>query len=275
MRKRASRAGERLKRSGMRFSDLELSDRAAALTYYAVLSLFPGVALLVSILGMVGTERIVDGLLDVVAALGPESGVDTLREPIEQIAGGRSGAGLATLLSLAGTLWAASGYLGAFERAANEARGLEEKRRFFVTRPLQLGITLGMVLLAALILSVLLLTGPLADAVGDALNLDQTVLTAWSLAKWPALLAAAIGGITLLYWAAGGAHANRSPRELLPGSLLATLLWLGASAGFSLYISYFSSYDATYGSLGAVIIFLIWLYLTNAALLLGLVFNEE
>lgn len=275
MRKRASQITKRLKGSAARFNEQELSDRAAALTYYAVLSLFPGIALLVSILGMIGTEKIVDGLLDVAAALGPESGVDTLREPIEQIAGGRNGAGLATLLSLAGTLWAASGYLGAFERTANAIHGIEEQRGFYVTRPLQLGITLGMVTLTALILSVLLLTGPLADAVGKALDLDDAVLTAWSLAKWPALLAAATGAITLLYWGAGGAHASRSPRDLLPGSLLATLLWLLASAGFSLYISYFSSYDATYGSLGAVIVFLIWLYVTNVALLLGLLFNEE
>ena len=263
----------RLRRSAALFSEQQLADRAAALAYWSVLALFPGLALLVSILGLFGTERTVNGLLEVISELGPESTVDTLRTPIEQIANHRSGAVLATLASLAGTLWTASGYLGAFRRTAETIRGDEQMPSALVMRPLQLAITLGIVLAAALVLSALLLTGPLAEAVGGALGLGDLTLTVWSLAKWPALAAAAVAGITLLYWSGGRATKPRVG-ELLPGALLASGLWLAGSVLFELYVANFGSYNATYGSLGAAIIFIVWLWLTNAAILLGTVYNE-
>lgn len=269
------RVPPRIRLSVTRFGDQDLNDSAAALTYHAVLSLFPALALLVSILGLFGTEGTVNGLLDVVEKLGPSSAVETLRAPINQIASGRNGAGLATLVSLVATLYTASGYLNAFRRADQKIRGAEQTRSSLVIRPFQAAITLGMVLVAALVLSGLLLTGPLADAVGKALGLGDLVLTAWSLAKWPLLALAVIAAITLLYWTVQQGTRRPTARTLLPGALLASGLWVVTSAGFALYIAHFSSYDATYGSLGAVIIFFIWIWLTNAAILLGVVYNDS
>ncbi len=264
----------RLWRSLKRFQAEQLADRAGALTYYAVLSLFPGLALLVSILGVFGTQGTVDALLEVVDEMGPRSAVDTLREPIEQIARKRDGAGFVAVVSLVGTLWAASGYLGAFGRAADRVRGEEDTRRFYVSRPFELGLTLAIVVLTALVLSAMLLTGPIAGAVGRALELDSIAVTLWAYAKWPVLFALISGAVALLYWSAGR-RGRGGLREVLPGAALATALLLIASLGFSLYIRFFGSYDATYGSLGAVIIFLVWVWLVNASIVLGIVYNSE
>jgi membrane protein len=269
------RVPPRIRRSITRFQEQNLSDRAAALTYHAVLSLFPALALLVSILGLFGTQETVNGLLDVVEKLGPSSAVDTLRAPINQIANARHGAWLATLVSLVVTLYTASGYLNAFRRSDEAIRGVEQSRSSFVIKPFQAAITLGMVVISALILSVLLLTGPLAEAVSKALGLGDLVLTVWSLGKWPLLGIAVVAAITLLYWTVQQGTDRPKARTLLPGALVASGLWIVTSGGFALYISNFSSYDATYGSLGAIIIFFIWIWLTNAAILLGLVYNDS
>lgn len=256
------------------FRENHLSDGAAALTYYAVLSIFPGLIVLVSLLGVLGDAGTVDGVLSVVDALGSQSAVDAVREPITDVVESSGAAGLALVLGIAGALWSASGYVGAFTRASNGIYGVEEERPFWKLRPLQLLITVAMVVILALVLVALFLTGPLAEAIGDEIGAGDAAQTAFAIARWPALVLMAVCLIALLY-----RYAPNIPRErvraVLAGAALATLLWLVASAGFSLYVANFGSYANTYGSIAGVIVFLIWLWISNLAILLGAQFAAE
>lgn len=257
-----------------RFRERDLLDDAAALTYYSVLSLFPFLIVLVSLLGVFGTKDSIDALLRIVEQLGSSSAVDTLRDPIENVVENSGGAGVALVLGIAGGLWSASGYIGAFMRAANRIYEVPEDRPFYKLRPLQLFMTLVMTLIVALVLIALVLTGPLVEAIGDELGIGDTAITAFSIAKWPLLFVIVVGVIALLYrFSPNARHAGL--RWIWPGSLLATVLWIAGSAGFSLYVANFGAYDSTYGSLAGVIVFLIWVWLTNAAVLFGAQFAAE
>ena len=252
-----------------------LGDRAAALTYYSVLAVFPGLIVLISLLGVLGDQGTVDGLLRIIDDLGPSSAVDTLRGPLDQIVQHSSRAGVALVFGSLLALYSASGYIGAFIRATNEIWGVEEDERpFWKLRPLQVVITLAMVGLVAALLFALVLSGPLADAVGDELGIGDTALKVWSIAKWPLLLVVVVLAIGMLYRISPDTR-HEGLRWLLPGSALATALWLLASAGFSTYVSHFGSYSNTYGSLAGVVIFLIWLWLSNVAILFGAQFAAE
>jgi membrane protein len=256
------------------FRDRDLTDNAATLTYYSVLSLFPFLIVLVALLGVVGSQDSIDGLLRIVEDLGSDSAVDTLRPPIENIVESSSGAGLALVLGLAGGLWSASGYIGAFMRAANEVYDVEEDRPFYKLRPVQILMTLVMTVIVAIVLIALVLTGPLAAAIGAELGIGDAGVTIFSIVKWPVLFAIVVLVIGLLYrFSPNARHAGL--RWILPGSMLATLLWLAASAGLSLYVANFGAYSGTYGSLAGVIVFLIWLWLTNVAILFGAQFAAE
>jgi membrane protein len=252
-----------------------LGDRAAALTYYSVLAVFPGLIVLISLLGVLGDQGTVDGLLRITQNLGPESAVDTLRGPLNQIVEHSSRAGVALVFGALLALYSASGYIGAFIRATNEIWGVEkDERPFWKLRPLQVVITLAMVGLVAALMFALVLTGPLADAVGDELGIGDTALKIWSIAKWPLLFAVVVFAIAMLFRISPDTR-HEGLRWLLPGSTLATVLWLLASAGFSTYVSHFGSYSNTYGSLAGVVVFLIWLWLTNVAILFGAQFAAE
>jgi membrane protein len=256
------------------FRARDLTDNAAGLTYYSVLSLFPFLIVLVSLLGVLGTRESIDGLLRIIEDLGSGSAVETLEPPISNIVDNSSTAGVALVLGIAGGLWSASGYIGAFMRASNEVYGVEEDRPFYKLRPVQLLMTLVMTVIVALVLIALVLTGPLAEAIGSELGIGDTGVTIFSIVKWPLLFAIVVGVIGLLYrFSPNARHAGM--RWILPGSLLATVLWLVASAGFSLYVANFGSYSGTYGSLAGVIVFLIWLWLTNVAILFGAQFAAE
>jgi membrane protein len=256
------------------FQANDLTDGAAALTYYAVLSIFPGLIVLVSLLGVLGDSGTVDSFLDIVDELGSQSAVDAVQEPITDVVESSSAAGLALVLGIAVGLWSASGYVGAFMRASNRIYEVTEERPFWKLRPLQILITLVMTLILALVLVALFLTGPLAKAIGDEVGVGDTALTAFSIAKWPLLLLMVVGVITLLYrFAPDARHAGVG--WILPGAALATALWLLASAGFSLYVAHFGSYGNTYGSIAGVIVFLVWLWITNVAILFGAQFAAE
>jgi membrane protein len=260
--------------AGKRFSERQLTDRAAALTYYSVLSVFPLLIVLVSLLGVLGTEETVDGFLRIVDQLGPQSAVDAFEEPVEDIVDKTGAASVALVIGALVALWSASSYVGAFIRAANSIYGVEEERPFYLRRPLQLLLTLGMVVILALVLIALVLTGPLAEAIGDEIGVGGTAQTIWSIAKWPVLFAAVVLTIALLYRTAPHArHAGFA--WIVPGSLLATVLWIAASAGFATYVANFGSYANTYGGLAGVIVFLIWIWLTNVAILFGAQFAAE
>jgi membrane protein len=229
---------------------------------------------LVALLGVFGNgEETTDAMLDIVADLGPESAVDTLRSPIEQIT---TAGGAAAVLSIGviGALWSASGYLGAFSRASNAIYGVEEDRPFWKMRPQQVGMTLVIVILLAVLLVSLVVTGPVARAIGDAIGLGGTAVTVWGIAKWPVMILMISVMFAALYWWAPNVSHPRF-RLITPGSLLAVGAWILLSAAFGLYVANFGSYNATYGSLGGVIVFLLWLWISNNALLFGAEVNAE
>jgi membrane protein len=255
------------------FRQKNLGDRAAGLTYYAVLSLFPTLIVFVALLGLLGQyPNTTDAILNIIDEVGPSSAVDTFRGPIEGVVRSKGGAGALLGVGLVVAMWSASGYVGAFMRASNEINGITESRPFWKLRPLHIAMTLLLLVLMALLAVILVLTGDLARAVGDQIGLRDTVVHVWSIAKWPLLVMATMAIFATLYYAAPSSG-PRGFRWITPGGALGVLLWLAASAGFALYVSHVGDFNATYGSLGAVIVFLVWLWIWNAALLLGVQFN--
>jgi membrane protein len=263
------------KASVREFREDNLTDWAAALTYYAVLSIFPALIVLVALVGLLGQyPQTTNSILDIIDKLGPSSTVDTFRGPIEGVVKSKGGAGALLGFGLVAAVWSASGYIGAFTRASNAIYEVEESRSFWKLRPLQVLITLVAVVLVALLAIALVLTGDLARAVGDEIGLGDTAVSVWSIAKWPVLLIVVMTIISGLYYIAPNVR-QAGFRWITPGGVIAVVLWILASAGFAIYVSHFGSYNKTYGSLGAVIVFLVWLWMTNIAILFGAEFNSE
>jgi membrane protein len=263
-----------LRKTVREFSKDQCTDLAAALTYYAVLALFPALVALVSLLGVFGQGRsTVDALLEIVDQVGPSSAVDSLRPTIEGLASAQ-GAGLALVVGLLGALWSASGYVGAFGRAMNRVYEVGEGRPIWKLRPLQLVVTLLSLLLVAVAAASLVLTGPVAEAVGDQIGLGSTAIMVWDIAKWPVLLAVVVVIVAVLYYATPNVKQPKF-RWISVGAVFAIVVWILVSVAFGLYVSMFSSYDKTYGSLAGVIVFLLWLWLTNLALLFGAELDAE
>lgn len=257
------------------FIDKGMMQRAAALAYFAMLSILPGIIVLVALLGVFGHEGTVQTMLSVVDQLGADQAVEALRGPIESAVLNGSAAGVALLAGSLLALWTASTYMGGFILATNEAFEVEEGRSIWKRRPLQIALTLAVVVTVAIALLSLVLSGPVAEAVGGELGLGDVALTTWAVGRWPFLFAVVALTIGVLYMVAPNTERERRLRWILPGSVLATLLWLVGSWGFSLYVSNFGSYANTYGGLGAVVVFLIWLWISNIALLLGASFSAE
>ncbi|TDD33548.1 YihY/virulence factor BrkB family protein [Actinomadura sp. KC06] len=264
--------GRALKRTAGEYRNDNLSDWAAALTYYSILSIFPAILVVVSLVGLAGTS-VTQDLIASAGDMAPGSVKDLLISSITQLQGNRAGAGIIALVSLAAAIWSASGYVGAFMRASNVVYDIPEGRPFWKTVPLRVMITLvTLVLLSASVIAVVV-SGPLAREAGDLLGLGSQAVTVWNIAKWPVLLVVIAFLFSLLYWAAP--NAKRRFRWVTPGGVLAIVLWLAASGLFALYVSGFSSYNKTYGSLAGIIVFLVWLWITNLAILLGAELNAE
>jgi membrane protein len=235
---------------------------------------FPGLLVLVSLLGLLGQEpQTTDSLLDIVDDLGPQSTVDTLEGPIDNLTS-TGAAGTALIIGLVGALWSASGYLGAFARASNAIYEVDEGRPFWKLRPQQVGMTLLMVILLALLLVSLVVSGPVAEAIGSAIGLGDTAVTVWGIAKWPVMILVISFMFAVLYYWAPNVKQPRF-RWVSPGSIIAVLAWIVASVAFGFYVANFGSYNATYGSLGGIIVFLLWLWISNNALLFGQELNAE
>jgi membrane protein len=263
-----------LRKTVREFSDDQCTDLAAALTYYAVLAVFPAAIALTSLLGLVGQgTSSVQTVLDVVGDLGGSAMVDSVRDPLLEISRSQ-GAGLAFVLGLLGALWSASGYVGAFGRAMNRVYEVQEGRPIWKLRPVMILLTLVLVVLAAAVLLALVLSGPVADSVGDALGVGSGLVLVWNIAKWPVLLLAVVLIVALLYYATPNVRQPKF-RWVSPGAFLAIVTWAVVSAAFGFYVANFSSYDKTYGTLGGVIAFLLWLWLTNLALLFGAELDAE
>ena len=264
-----------LKRTATEFRDDNLSDWAAALTYYGLLSLFPALLALVSLVGLFGDPKsTTDAVTEMVTSLGPSSAADTFSGPIESITSNRGAAGLTLVIGLATALWSASNYVGAFMRASNVIYETPEGRPFWKLRPLQLLVTLIMIVLTALVALGLVLTGPIVEAVADPIGLSSAAVDVWNIAKWPVLIALFITVIGVLYYASPNVKL-RGFKWVTPGSLVAILIWIVASAAFALYVANFGSYDKTYGTLGGLIVLLVWFWITNLAILFGHQLNAE
>lgn len=262
-----------LRRVVAEFKDDELTDRAAALTYYGILALFPALLVLVSLLGIAG-DSATQEVLDNVKKLAPGSARDVLTNAVQQLQA-RAGLGSAlAVVGLVGAVWSASGYVAAFIRAANAVYDMPEGRPVWKVLPLRVGLTVVLLVLAVVSALIVVFTGSLARQAGTALSIGDTALTVWSIAKWPVLVLLVTFMIAILYWAAPNARV-KGYKWISPGSLLALLIWLLASAGFAFYVANFGSYNKTYGTLAGVIIFLVWLWVTNLAVLLGLEFDAE
>jgi membrane protein len=265
--------GSTLKRTWSEFREDALPDWAAALTYYGVLAMFPALLVLVSIVGLLG-EDATEALLDNVAALAPGPARDIVTGAIENLQSNRGAAGIAFVAGLAGALWSASGYVGAFMRASNSVWDVDEGRPVWKTIPLRVGVTLAAMLVLSLGLLAVVVSGPLAERVGDVIGAGDTAVAAWNVAKWPVIVLLLSLLLALLYYAAPNVR-HPGIRWISPGSVLAVLLWLAASGLFALYVSNFGSYNATYGALAGVIVFLVWLWISNIAILLGAELNAE
>ncbi|MEU6863824.1 YhjD/YihY/BrkB family envelope integrity protein [Streptomyces sp. NPDC046876] len=255
------------------FKDDELADRAAALTYYGILALFPALLVLVSLLGVAG-ESATKQVLDNLRRLTPGAARDVISNAIQQLQGHSGVGSLLAVVGLAVAIWSASGYVAAFIRTSNAVYDMPEGRPAWKILPLRLALTVTLMVLAVAGSLIVVFTGALARQAGSALGMGDTGMTVWSIAKWPVLVLLVTLMIALLYWAAPNAK-GRGFRWITPGSLLALVIWMAASAGFAFYVANFGSYNKTYGTLAGVIIFLVWLWITNLAILLGLEFDAE
>jgi membrane protein len=263
-----------LRRTVGRFRKENLTDWAAALTYYAILALFPALIVLVAILGLFGQASTVDELLKVVEDLGSEQAVEVLRDPLEGVVQNKGGAGALFGIGLIGALWSASGYVGAFTRAGNAIWQVKEGRPAWKLKPFQLLVTLAAVVMLAAIAIGLVVSGPLAQSIGDVIGLGDTAVLVWDIAKWPVMAFLAILLIAMIYYLLPNVRQPRF-RWISPGAGLALVAWLVASAGFALYVANFGSYNSTYGTLGGAVLLLVWLWIANCALLLGAAFDAE
>jgi membrane protein len=263
-----------LRRTSRELSADQCTDLAAALTYYAVLALFPAAIALTSLLGLVGQGTdAVDQVLGIMRDIGASGVVDSVGPTLRELAGSQS-AGWALLLGILGALWSASGYVGAFGRAMNRIYGRGEGRPVWKLRPAMLLLTALLVVLVAIALSGLIISGPVTTAIGNAIGIGSTAQMVFSIIKWPIILAVVVLIVALLYYFTPNVRQPRF-RWVSVGAVLAIVTWALASAAFGLYVANFSSYDRTYGSLAGVIVFLLWLWLTNLALLFGAELDAE
>jgi len=255
------------------FKEDNLTDWAAALTYYGILAIFPALLVLVSVLGLIGssaTQPLIDNLGDV--APGPAKEIFT--SAIKNLQGSQGAAGVFFVIGLVGALWSASGYVAAFMRASNSIYDIEEGRPIWKTLPTRVGLTLVLLVLLAISAVAVTLTGGLAKQVGGLIGVGDTAVTVWNIAKWPVLLLIVSFMFALLYWAAPNVKHPKF-RWVSPGGILAVIGWLIASAALAFYVSKFGSYNKTYGSLAGPIVFLVWLWISNIMVLLGAEFNAE
>jgi membrane protein len=262
-----------LKRTVGEFREDNLTDWAAALTYYAVLAIFPALIVLVSVLGLIG-ESATQPLIDNLGKVAPGPAKDIFTSAIENIQGSKGAAGVFFVIGLLGALWSASGYIAAFMRASNAIYDIEEGRPIWKTLPLRVGLTVLLMVLTAISAVAVTLSGSLAEEAGNVIGVGSTAVDIWNLAKWPVLLLFVSFLFAVLYWAAPNVK-QPGFRWITPGGVLAVIGWVIASVAFAFYVSNFGSYNKTYGALAGPIVFLVWLWISNIMILLGAEFNAE
>ena len=256
------------------FSSDQCTDIAAALTYYSVLSIFPGLVAIFSLLGIVGQGQAAsDAVLEIIGQVAPGDTAKAVRGPIEQMASSPA-AGFALVTGVLLAIWSASGYIGAFSRAMNRIYEIEEGRPFWKLKPAQLLVTLISIVLVLICVLILVISGPVTEVVGGALGIGDAAQTVWSIAKWPVLAFIVVLTVAILYYATPNAKQPKF-RWISLGALLAIVVLAIATVAFGFYVANFSNYDRTYGSLAGVIVFLLWLWIANLALLFGAEFDAE
>ncbi len=262
-----------LKRTIKEFQRDNLTDWAAALTYYGVLAIFPAIIALVSIIGLIGPSA-TQPILDNLKTLTPGPANDILSGAVKQVASSRGGASVAFFFGIGAAIWSASGYVGAFARASNAIYEVPEGRPFWKLRPMQLIVTTVMILLIAASALAVVVTGPVAKQLGDVVGAGSTAVTAWDIAKWPVIALVVSMMFSVLYFAAPNVK-QPGFKWVTVGGVVALVILLVASALFALYVANFSNYNKTYGALGGVIAFLVWLWVANISVLLGAELNAE
>ena len=262
-----------LKRTVREFKEDNLTDWAAALTYYGILSIFPMLIALVSVLGLIGTSATAP-LKENLTTVAPGPAAQIFTDAITNLEKSQGAAGILFVVGLLGALWSASGYVAAFMRASNSIYDVEEGRPIWKTAPVRLGTTLVLVVLLAITALGVVLTGGLAEQAGNLLGVGSDAVTVWNIAKWPVLLLLVSLMFSILYWAAPNVK-QPGFRWVTPGGVLGVVIWLVASALFAFYVANFGSYNKTYGALAGVITFLVWLWISNIAVLLGAELNAE
>jgi len=267
--------GSTLKRTLTEFQEDNLSDWAAALTYYGLLSLFPALIAMVSLIGIFGDPKTTTTkLTEIITEIGPSSGAETFEGPIKSIVENQSAAGFAFVIGLALALWSASGYVGAFTRASNIIYETPEGRPFWKLRPLQIAVTLAMIIMMALLAVGLVVTGPVVEAVANPIGLSSTAVDVWNIAKWPVMALIFILMVNVLYYTTPNVKL-RGFKWVTPGSIFAIVVWIAASALFAFYVANFGSYNKTYGTLAGLVVLLLWFWITNLAILFGHQLNAE
>ena len=262
-----------LKRTLREFNGDHLTDLAAALTYYGVLAIFPMLIVIVSLLGLLGNS-VTQSLINNLGAVAPGAARTIFTNAIKNVQSDQGAAGLAFIIGLLVALWSASGYIAAFMRASNIIWDVPEGRPIYKTLPIRLGVTLITVVLLTVSAAAVVLTGSLANKVGGVIGVGPTAVTVWDIAKWPVMMVIVALILAILYYAGPNV---RQPgfAWVSPGSMLAVVLWVVASVLFAFYVSQFSSYNKTYGALASVIVFLVWLWITNVVILFGAELNAE
>ncbi len=262
-----------LKRALKEFKHDDITDRAAALTYYGVLAIFPGILVLISVLGLLGKSS-TDKILSNLKQVAPGAVASFLNTVITQVQSKAGAAGIAGIIGILLALWSASGYVSGFMNASNAIYDVDEGRPIWKTAPVRLLVTLALVVMLAVSAIMVVVTGPIAKQFGTAFGIGDTAVLVWDIAKWPILLIIVSLMFSLLYKACPNVK-QPGMRWVSLGGVIAVVVWLIASALFAVYVSFSGSYNKTYGSLATIIIFLVWLWITNIAILLGAEFNAE
>ncbi len=263
-----------LKRTFREFTTDQCTDIAAALTYYSVLALFPALIALVSLLALIGQgPGAVDAMLSVLGAVAPPDALEVIRGPIEGFVQSPA-KGFALLTGLVLAIWSASGYVGAFTRAMNRIYEIDEGRTLIKMRGMQLIVTIIGIVLIALVLLMLVISGPVTEAIGNLIGLGPVVQTVWDIAKWPVIAFVLVLMVAILYYATPNVKQPKF-RWMSMGALIALVVLVIASVLFGLYVTNFSNYAKNYGALAGVVIFLLWLWIANLALLFGAEFDAE
>jgi membrane protein len=250
----------------------DLQDRAAALTYFGIQSIFPGLLVLVSLLGVLG-RSVTQPLVANLGKAAPSSVRKIITSDLTHLQHSHTASGIIGIVGIVLALWSASNYVSAFMRASNSIYDVPEGRPIWKTAPIRLGVTLATLVLLVAAAVIVVVTGGLAQKVGNVLGVGSTAVTIWDIAKWPVLLIIIGLILALLFWASP--NARHGFQWVSPGGFVAVVLWLIASALFALYVANFSHYNRVYGSLAGIIIFLIWMWISNVAILLGAEFNAE